>query len=205
MASRREHRGRQKRPSRSQRRQRRDAHLRVPEPQIVLPARRFEPETVVAHVGPTNSGKTHSALQFLADAGRGVYAGPLRMLAQEAHRRLAAQLGDERVGLVTGEERVNEHAPIVCSTVEMAPGAGEVLVLDEVQWADDPERGSAWTRLLLAGDYRHILLLGALDALPLVRNAFPDAEVRVFERKLPLEFVGERRLTQLEQGTVVVA
>ena len=87
---------------------------------------------------------------------------------------------------------MNEGAPIVCCTVEMAPLTGDVLVLDEVQWADDDERGSAWTRLLLAGEYRDILLLGALDALPLVRNAFPDAEVKVFERKLPLEFVGER-------------
>ena len=107
--------------------------------------------------------------------------------------------------LVTGEERVNEGAPIVCSTVEMAPQAGDVLVLDEVQWADDPERGSAWTRLLLAGEYRHILLLGALDALPLVTSAFPDVEIRTFERKLPLEFVGERQLAGLEPGTVVVA
>ena len=88
------------------------------------------------------------------------------MLAQEAHRRLAAQLGAERVGLVTGEERVNEHAPIICCTAEMAPLSGEVLVLDEVQWSDDSERGSAWTRLLLAGEYRHILLLGAVEALP---------------------------------------
>jgi ATP-dependent RNA helicase SUPV3L1/SUV3 len=127
------------------------------------------------------------------------------MLAQEAHRRLAAQLGEERVGLVTGEERVNAGAPIICSTVEMAPMAGDVLVLDEVQWADDPERGSAWTRLLLAGEYRHILLLGAPDAQPLVTNAFPDVEIRTFERKLPLEFVGERRLAGLEPGTVVVA
>ncbi len=172
---------------------------------IRLPQRRSEPETVVAHLGPTNSGKTHDALAFLAEQGTGVYAGPLRMLAQEAHRRLAAQLGDERVGLVTGEERVNEHAPIVCCTVEMAPGSGEVLVLDEVQWADDEERGAAWTQLLLAGDYRHIRLLGALDALPLVRRAFPDAELQVHERKLPLEFVGARQLRALTPGTVVVA
>jgi ATP-dependent RNA helicase SUPV3L1/SUV3 len=55
----------------------------------------------------------------------------------------------------------------------MAPQAGELLVLDEVQWADDEERGSAWTRLLLGGEYRQILLLGALDALPLVDRAFP--------------------------------
>ncbi len=81
--------------------------------EIRLPERRTEPESVVAHLGPTNSGKTHDALAFLAERGRGVYAGPLRMLAQEAHRRLAALLGDERVGLITGEERINEHAPVL--------------------------------------------------------------------------------------------
>jgi ATP-dependent RNA helicase SUPV3L1/SUV3 len=127
------------------------------------------------------------------------------MLAQEAHRRLSVDLGDEQVGLVTGEERVNEGAPIVCCTVEMAPGEGEVLVLDEVQWADDPERGSAWTRLLLAGEYRHILLLGAVDALPLVEHAFPDVELRLFERKLPLDWIGERSVRSLTPGSVVVA
>src|SRR6188474_2583341 len=104
---------------------------------IALPERGVEPESVVAHLGPTNSGKTHDALVFLAEQGRGVYAAPLRMLAQEAHRRLAAALGEDRVGLVTGEERVNEDAPIVCCTAEMAPLRGDVLVLDEIQWAED--------------------------------------------------------------------
>ena len=173
--------------------------------EIALPARRVQPDSVVAHLGPTNSGKTYQALEVLKAHGRGVYAGPLRMLAQEAHRRLAAELGADMVGLVTGEERVNERAPIICCTVEMAPTSGDVLVLDEVQWADDPERGSAWTRLLLAGDYRHILLLGALDAEPLVLRAFPDAEIKAFERMLPLEFVGARSLRALSPGTVVVA
>jgi ATP-dependent RNA helicase SUPV3L1/SUV3 len=200
--------GRQKRPSRSERARRSPAHaVRQAERriEIELPSRAFAPERVVAHLGPTNSGKTHAALEELGASGRGVYAGPLRMLAQEAHRRLGARLGAERVGLVTGEERVNEHAPVVCSTVEMAPSRGELLVLDEVQWADDEERGSAWTRLLLAGEYRQILLLGALDALPLVERAFPQAELKVFERKLPLEWVGERTLRSLTSGTVVVA
>ncbi len=127
------------------------------------------------------------------------------MLAQEAHRRLAERVGEERVGLVTGEERVNEHAPIVCCTAEMAPTRGEVLVLDEVQWADDEERGSAWTRLLLAAEYRHILLLGALEALPLVEHAFPDVEVKFFERKAPLEWIGGRSIEGLRPGSVVVA
>jgi ATP-dependent RNA helicase SUPV3L1/SUV3 len=211
MPGRRHRHGRTKRPSRSTRHERRADAVRGSVKraergiEIRLPERREQPESVVAHLGPTNSGKTHHALQFLAEQGRGVYAGPLRMLAQEAHRRLGDQLGHDRVGLVTGEERVNQGAPILCCTVEMAPSTGDVLVLDEVQWADDDERGSAWTRLLLAGEYRHVLLLGALDALPLVERAFPQVEVKVFERKLPLDWVGERSLRSLTPGTVVVA
>jgi ATP-dependent RNA helicase SUPV3L1/SUV3 len=208
MRGRRPPRGRQKRPSRSDRARRRPAQA-VQEAEkrvtVTLPARRTAPVRVVAHLGPTNSGKTHAALRELADKRAGVYAGPLRMLAQEAHRRLGEWIGLENVGLVTGEERLNDGARVTCSTVEMAPQSGELLVLDEVQWADDAERGSAWTRLLLAGEYREILLLGALDALPLVERAFPQHELKVFERKLPLEFVGERTLPSLTPGTVVVA
>jgi ATP-dependent RNA helicase SUPV3L1/SUV3 len=159
----------------------------------------------VAHLGPTNSGKTHDALRFLVERGRGVYAAPLRMLAQEAYRRLASELGDDRVGLVTGEERANADAPIVCCTAEMAPMRGETLVLDEVQWAEDEERGSAWTRLMLGGEYRHVLLLGAVEALPLVRHAFPQVEIRFFERKAPLDWTGRRGIAGLGTGTVVVA
>ena len=208
MRARRPPRGRPKRPSRTVRARRRPAQ-QVKEAErrvaVTLPARRTEPERVVAHLGPTNSGKTYAALRELAERGAGVYAGPLRMLAQEAHRRLGEWLGSEQVGLVTGEERQNERAPVLCSTVEMAAQSGELLVLDEVQWADDAERGSAWTRLLLAGDYREIFLLGALDALPLVDRAFPDRELKVFDRKLPLEFVGAKSLRSLTKGTVVVA
>jgi ATP-dependent RNA helicase SUPV3L1/SUV3 len=196
-------RGRQKRPSRSERYERRQRKP-VSELTVRLPERVREPETVIAHLGPTNSGKTHDALRFLIDSGRGVYAAPLRMLAQEAHRRLAAEVGDA-VGLVTGEERVNPDAPIICCTAEMAPMQGETLVLDEVQWAEDEERGSAWTRLMLGGEYRQILLLGAVEALPLVREAFPQVEVRFFERKAPLDWGGKKGIAGLRPGTVVVA
>src|SRR6476620_8576196 len=198
---------RQKRPSRSERYERRQRPARKPVADLTvrLPARVTEPETVIAHLGPTNSGKTHDALRFLVENGRGIYAAPLRMLAQEAHRRLATEIGEDRVGLVTGEERINPDAPIVCCTAEMAPERGETLVLDEVQWAEDEERGSAWTRLMLGAEYRHILLLGAVEALPLVRNAFPQVEVRFFERKTPLEWTGKKAITGLRPGTVIVA
>jgi ATP-dependent RNA helicase SUPV3L1/SUV3 len=197
---------RQKRPSRGARHQARQPRRKpVSELTVRLPERRTEPESVVAHLGPTNSGKTHDALRFLVEHGRGVYAAPLRMLAQEAYRRLSAELGEGAVGLVTGEERVHPEAPIVCCTAEMAPMQGETLVLDEVQWAEDEERGSAWTRLMLGGEYRHILLLGAVEALPLVRHAFPAAELRFFERKAPLDWAGRRGIAGLSPGTVVVA
>jgi ATP-dependent RNA helicase SUPV3L1/SUV3 len=202
-------RGRQKRPSRSERYARRQQtapprRKPVSELTVRLPERHREPESVVAHLGPTNSGKTHDALRFLIEHGRGVYAAPLRMLAQEAHRRLAEELGDG-VGLVTGEERVNPDAPIICCTAEMAPMRGETLVLDEVQWAEDEERGSAWTRLMLGGEYRHILLLGAVEAMPLVQEAFPQVEIRFFERKAPLEWAGKKGIAGLRPGTVIVA
>jgi ATP-dependent RNA helicase SUPV3L1/SUV3 len=196
---------RQKRPSRSERHHRRaQPRKAISDLTVRLPERSAEPETVIAHLGPTNSGKTHDALRFLVENGRGVYAAPLRMLAQEAHRRLAEELGDG-VGLVTGEERVNPDAPIICCTAEMAPMRGETLVLDEVQWAEDEERGSAWTRLMLGGEYRNILLLGAVEALPLVQHAFPQVDVRFFERKAPLEWFGKRGIAGLSAGTVVVA
>ena len=200
-------RGRQKRPSRSDRYQRRQRSARKPVSELTvrLPSRSREPQSVIAHLGPTNSGKTHDALRFLIDSGRGVYAAPLRMLAQEAHRRLAAEIGEDGVGLVTGEERVNPGAPIICCTAEMAPMRGETLVLDEVQWAEDEERGSAWTRLMLGGEYRNILLLGAVEALPLVEEAFPDIEVRFFERKSPLDWTGKKGIVGLRPGTVIVA
>jgi len=172
--------------------------------EVRLPERRHAPDTVVFHLGPTNSGKTHDALAFLAAEGAGTFAAPLRMLAQEAHERLCALAGPENVGLVTGEERINENAPIIACTAEMAPMRGQVLVLDECHWAADPERGSAWSRLLAAADYRHLRLLGALDALPLLRAAFPDGELRVHERLAPLEWAGPVDLGAVPPRSVVI-
>src|SRR5215510_12173447 len=102
MRARRAQRGRQKRPSRSTRARRRPAQaVQAAEKRVSvsLPSRHTAPERVVAHLGPTNSGKTHAALQELAEKRSGVYAGPLRMLAQEAHRRLSEWIGAEHVGL----------------------------------------------------------------------------------------------------------
>ena len=83
---------------------------------------------------------------------------------------------------------------------------GETLVLDEVQWAEDEERGSAWTRLMLGGEYRHILLLGAVEALPLVRHAFPQRRGALLRAQGAARLGRQaRRSPACGPGTVVVA
>jgi ATP-dependent RNA helicase SUPV3L1/SUV3 len=174
---------------------------------VVLPERRV-PRRVVAHLGPANSGKTYAGLEALIAAGSGAYAAPLRMLANEAYVRLAERLGAERVGLVTGEERLNERAPVIACTVEMlSPARRGVVVLDEVHWAADPERGSAWTRVLWHSGADELYLAGAPDAEPLLSAAYGDALEVVWTERLtgPLTLVGGVDIARLEAASVVVA
>ncbi|HEY5437164.1 MAG TPA: helicase-related protein, partial [Candidatus Limnocylindrales bacterium] len=174
---------------------------------VVLPERRI-PRRVVAHLGPANSGKTYAGLEALIAAGSGAYAAPLRMLANEAYVRLVERLGPEQVGLVTGEERINERAPVIACTVEMlSPARRGVVVLDEVHWAADPERGSAWTRVLWHSGADELYLAGAPDAEPLLSAAYGDALEVVWTERLtgPLRLVGGVDIARLEPASVVVA
>jgi len=174
---------------------------------VVLPERHIPPR-VTAHLGPANSGKTHAGLEALIAAESGAYAAPLRMLANEAYVRLAARLGEANVGLITGEERINERAPVIACTVEMlSPARRGVIVLDEVHWAADPERGSAWTRVLWHSGADELYLAGAPDAEPLLAAAYGDALQIVWTERLtgPLTLVGGIGIDRLEPATVVVA
>ena len=206
MASRREHRGRQKRPSRGQRRQRRDAH--------VARARARDRPPVPA--GRARDGRRPRRSDQLGQDALGA-----RVPRRDRPGRLRRAAADARAGGAPAPERAARRRARrprhrrgarqrATRRSSAAPprwprSPGEVLVLDEVQWADDSERGSAWTRLLLAGEYKHILLLGAVEALPLIQNAFPEAEVRFFERKAPLDWTGAVSFQSLKPGTVVVA
>jgi hypothetical protein len=69
-------------------------------------------ESVSLYLGPTNSGKTYEAIEFLIERGHGTFAGPLRLLAIEVYEKLCKRLGKDKVGLVTGEEQINEHADV---------------------------------------------------------------------------------------------
>jgi len=157
-------------------------------------------------LGPTNSGKTHDAVAALCHTKRGAFASPLRMLAHEIYDKLCVKIGPSHVGLITGEERINEKARIICCTAECTPPEGDVLVVDEAHWACDPERGHVWTRLLMNRGYDEYYIIAAKETEGLLRKAYTDCDVDVtykarlakldtklrhfdFKRKLSNEFL----------------
>ena len=169
--------------------------------------------TVHVHCGPTNSGKTHSALKALKEAGSGVYCGPLRLLAWEVHERLN---GDGvPCNLVTGQEiREVAGAAHTACTVEMVQVERrvDVLVLDEVQMLGHTERGGAWSRALLGTQAAEVHVCGSVDAVPLVRRLAQLCGDEVvehrYERLAPLR-IEESSLggdvSQIRRGDCVVA
>jgi ATP-dependent RNA helicase SUPV3L1/SUV3 len=136
------------------------------------------------HIGPTNSGKTYSALKALSRAKTGAYAGPLRLLAHEVWERMnLGTVGGMEEGqgrecnLLTGEERriVNPDAGLISCTVEMLPlgsaaGPYEVVVIDEIQMLGDPQRGGSWTAAVLGVQAKEIHLCGDETTVQLLHS-----------------------------------
>jgi ATP-dependent RNA helicase SUPV3L1/SUV3 len=179
-------------------------------------ARRM-PRRFVALLGPTNSGKTHQAMEDLANARSGVYLAPLRLLALENYERLQGlELGGRKlkVNLVTGEERrIEEGATHVASTVEMLDPstAVDVAIIDEVQMLADRDRGAAWTAALCGVPAAVVYLVGAPEARraieALAQRLGCPLEIRMLQRKAPLTMEAQpvRKLKNLRRGDAVIA
>lgn len=166
----------------------------------------------IAVLGPTNSGKTHAAMEHLAKARSGAYLAPLRLLALENYTRLLD--AGVAVSLVTGEQRkLHPDATHVASTVEMLnPNRPiEVAVIDEIQLLDDPDRGAAWTAAVCGVPASTVYLLGALEAREaiesLVKRVGGTLEIRELQRKSPLELEKQPlgSLKNLKPGDVLIA
>ncbi|HLO03733.1 MAG TPA: helicase-related protein [Symbiobacteriaceae bacterium] len=142
------------------------------------------------HIGPTNSGKTHHALEQLKTADRGLYLAPLRLLAWEAADRLNEQ--GCPTDLVTGEESVEvEGARVIAATTEMFPeGVYDVVVIDEAQMVADPDRGWAWLRAMTQAKAGELHVCAAPQAEPFLRQLFEtlgdELTVTWYERLVPL-------------------
>ncbi|RLN53674.1 hypothetical protein BBJ28_00014817, partial [Nothophytophthora sp. Chile5] len=149
---------------------------------------------IIYHVGPTNSGKTHQALERLKQAGEdgGIYCGPLRLLALEIFERM--NMDGHYTSLVTGQEKkIVPYATHVSCTVEMANinRPWDVAVIDEIQLIGDPQRGWAWTRALFGLQAKEIHVCGSGEAVHLVQKfaetTGDEFELRSYERRSPLE------------------
>jgi ATP-dependent RNA helicase SUPV3L1/SUV3 len=171
----------------------------------------------IALLGPTNSGKTHRAMEALAKAGSGAYLAPLRLLALENYERLqAARPHGEpiKVSLITGEERrIAEGSTHVASTVEMLDSKTpiEVAVIDEIQMLADRDRGAAWTAAVCGAPASVVYLVGAPEARraieALAERLEVPLEVHILKRMAPLamEPGPVRKLSNLRRGDAVIA
>ena len=164
---------------------------------------------VRAVLGPTNTGKTHLAVERLCAHSSGMMGFPLRLLAREVYDRVVAIKGERQVALITGEERIlPADARYLLGTVEALPVERDVafVAVDEVQMGADPERGHMFTdRMLRARGREETLLLGSASATDVVRALVPEAEITARPRFSTLSFAGHSKLSRLPKRSAIVA
>ncbi|MBR1188512.1 helicase-related protein [Bradyrhizobium sp. AUGA SZCCT0160] len=164
---------------------------------------------VTAVLGPTNTGKTHLAIERMLGHSSGIIGLPLRLLAREVYNKIAARAGTEAVALITGEEKIKPKNPRYwVSTVEAMPRDIDVsfLAVDEIQIAADLERGHVFTdRILHRRGRDETLLLGAATMRPIIERLLPGASIVTRPRLSQLEFAGDRKITRQPRRTAIVA
>ncbi len=165
--------------------------------------------TVTAVLGPTNTGKTHHAIERMLAYPSGIIGLPLRLLAREVFHKLVARVGPGAVALITGEEKIKPvGARYWVCTVEAMPQdiEADFLAVDEVQLAGDFERGHVFTDRLLYHRGRHeTLLLGADTIRPLLAALLPGAHITARPRLSTLTYKGAKKLTRLPERSAIVA
>jgi ATP-dependent RNA helicase SUPV3L1/SUV3 len=164
---------------------------------------------VTAVLGPTNTGKTHLAIERMLAHSSGVIGLPLRLLAREVYNKIADRAGVDSVALITGEEKIKPpKARFWVSTVEAMPRDLDVsfLAVDEIQIAADLERGHVFTdRILHRRGRDETLLLGAATMRPIIERLLPGASIVTRPRLSQLEFAGDRKITRQPRRTAIVA
>ena len=174
----------------------------------------FSPAMPVSHnvtavLGPTNTGKTHLAVERMLGHASGMIGLPLRLLAREIYDRIRLRTGDHQVALVTGEEKIIPAQPRywVC-TVEAMPSDIEVafLAIDEVQLAADFDRGHIFTdRILSRRGREETMLLGAGTMRGMIERLIPGVHFQTRPRLSKLSYAGQKKITRLPRRSAVVA
>ncbi len=164
---------------------------------------------VTAVLGPTNTGKTHLAIERMLAHSSGMIGLPLRLLAREVYNKVADRAGSEVVALITGEEKIKPANPRfwVC-TVEAMPRDIDVafLAIDEIQLGADLDRGHVFTDRMLNRRARdETLVLGASTMRPMVEKLLPGAHIISRPRLSMLTFAGDKKITRLPPRSAIVA
>ncbi|MDP2621985.1 MAG: helicase-related protein [Hyphomicrobiales bacterium] len=166
-------------------------------------------ENLVAVLGPTNTGKTHLAIERMLGHASGMIGLPLRLLAREIYNKVIERIDADQVALITGEEKIKPPSPryYVC-TVEAMPRDVEVafLAVDEIQLAADFDRGHVFTdRMLHRRGRQETLLLGADTIRPLIESLLPGVNLLQRPRLSALRYSGQTKLTRLPRRAAIVA
>jgi ATP-dependent RNA helicase SUPV3L1/SUV3 len=165
--------------------------------------------SVIAVLGPTNTGKTHLAIERMLGHESGLIGLPLRLLAREVYDKIVARVGPAKVALITGEERIKPDNPRYwVSTVEAMPRELDVdfLAVDEIQLAADPERGHVFTeRLFGARGRSETLLLGASTMQDAIKDLLPGTNFVTRHRFSKLTYAGQKKITRLPRRSAIVA
>jgi len=172
-------------------------------------ASRSADSRVKAVLGPTNTGKTHLAIERLCAHSSGMIGFPLRLLAREAYDRVCAIKGANRVALITGEERIEpKDARWLLCTAEAMPVSSDLafVAIDEAQLAADRDRGHVFTdRLLNARGREETMILGSATLEPMVRALVPEAEIVSRPRFSTLSHSGAKKLSRIPPRSAIVA
>lgn len=164
---------------------------------------------VVAVLGPTNTGKTHLAMERMLAYQTGMIGFPLRLLARENYQRAVEAKGSNAVALITGEEKILPMGAryFICTTESMpVDRVVDFVAIDEVQMCADPDRGHVFTeRLLHARGRYETMFLGAETLRPLIKKLVPEVEFTTRPRFSTLSYVGAKKITRLPKRTAIVA
>jgi ATP-dependent RNA helicase SUPV3L1/SUV3 len=166
------------------------------------------PTRITAVLGPTNTGKTHYAIERMLAYPTGIIGLPLRLLAREVYDRIVEKRGAMVVALVTGEERiVPPRAKYwVCTVEAMPPGMGcDFLAVDEIQLCSDPERGHVFTdRLMNARGLKETVFLGSETMRNAIAAMVPEAQFMKKDRFSTLTYAGSKKISRMPARTAIV-
>ena len=165
-------------------------------------------QRISAVLGPTNTGKTHYAIERMLSYKSGIIGLPLRLLAREVYDKIVSLRGVSKVALLTGEERIIPHKAQywVCTVEAMPEGLhNDFLAVDEIQLANDPERGHIFTdRLLRSRGAHETLFLGSETMRNPIKSLVPDAHFISRERLSNLVYTGSKKISRVPARSAIV-